>query len=195
MKRRPSLEEAAADHRAEVDADAEAFRAVPEGAWETPLGEGKWSPAETAEHLIVIFEKLTGELGGGASVRFLVPWWQRVLFRRLFLARMLRGGWWPRGVKAPPEARPAPPLPSWADAPVRLREAADAFERAIRDGLANGRGWVTHPYLGRLAGAVALRFFALHARHHREQMARRLERSRTRTDEAPIGLRRSAGAP
>jgi hypothetical protein len=178
MSGRLTLEGAAADHRSEVAAAGRSFDAVPDAEWERPLGEGKWSPAETAQHLIVVFEKLTNELGGGPSVRFLVPWWKRVAIRRLFLGRMLRGEWWPRVIQAPPEAHPEPPLPSRRDATVRLREAADAFERAIRDGCANGGGAVTHPYLGTLEGPVALRFFALHMKHHRRQLERRLERIR-----------------
>lgn len=178
MSRRPTLDAGASDHRAEVAAAADAFASVPDGAWELPLGDGKWSPAETAQHLIVVFGKLTDELGGGPSVTFMVPRWKRLVFRRLFLARILRGDWWPRGIKAPPEARPDPPFPSRADAPLRLREAADVFERAIRDGCAKGGGGVTHPYLGTLEGPVALRFFALHTKHHRQQLERRLTRSR-----------------
>jgi uncharacterized damage-inducible protein DinB len=174
---RRTLDGAAADHRSEVAAAAEAFAAVPDGSWDLSLGEGKWSPAETAQHLIVVFEKLTNELGGGPSVRYLVPWWQRFAFRRLFLGRILSGTWYPKRIEGPPEARPAPPFPSQADAPVRLRKTGDAFERAVRDGHANGNRCVTHPYLGRLAPAVALRFFALHTRHHREQMDRRLARA------------------
>jgi len=178
VSRGPTLDSAAADHRSEVAAAAEAFAAVPDRAWELPLGDGKWSAAETAQHLIVVFEKLANELRGGPSVRFLLPGWKRVVFRRLFLGRMLRGDWWPRGIEAPPEARPVPPFPSRADAPLRLRDAGDVFERAIRDGCAKGRSAVTHPYLGALEGPVALRFFALHVRHHRKQLEHRLARSR-----------------
>jgi hypothetical protein len=174
---RLTLDSAAADHRSEVAAAGDAFAAVPDAAWELRLGDGKWTPAETAQHLIVVFEKLTHELRGGPRVTFLVPWWKRVAFRRIFLGRMLRGEWWPRAIQAPPEARPAPPFPSRAEAPLRLREAADVFERAIRDGCAKGGGAVTHPYLGALAGPVALRFFALHTKHHRQQLERRLARS------------------
>jgi len=182
VSRRLSLDGAAAYHRSETAAAAEAFAAVPDAAWDEPLGDGKWSPAETAQHLIVVFEKLANELGGGPSVRFMVPSWKRAVFRRLFLGRMLRGGWWPSGVKAPPEARPEPPCPSRRDAPMRLRESADVFERAVRAADAEGHGGVTHPYLGRLAPAVALRFFALHTRHHREQLDRRLARNRKKEE-------------
>jgi uncharacterized damage-inducible protein DinB len=184
VSRRPTLDGAASDHRSEVAAAAESFAAVPDGAWERPLGEGKWSPAETAQHLIVVFEKLTKELHGGPRVQFMVPSWKRAVFRRLFLGRMLRGGWWPSGVQAPPEARPEPPCPSRRDAPLRLRESADGFEHAIRDAHAKGHRGVTHPYLGRLAPAVALRFFALHTRHHRDQLVRRLRRMETKGERA-----------
>jgi uncharacterized damage-inducible protein DinB len=177
VSRRRTLDAGAADHRSEVHAAAEAFAAVPADAWERPLGEGKWSPAETALHLILAYERLASELGGGPSVRFLAPWWQRAAFRRLFLGRILRGDFYPKKVKGPPEARPEPPFPDRAEALRRLRGAGDAFERAVRDGYAKGDGCVTHPYLGRLEPADALRFFALHTRHHREQMTRRLGRS------------------
>jgi hypothetical protein len=177
-----TLEGAAADHRSEVAAAAAAFAAVPDDAWEHPLGEGKWSPAETAQHLIVVFEKLTGQLRGGPRVRYLVPWWKRVLFRRLFLRRMLDGTWYPRKIKGPPESRPVPPFPARSEAPLRLRAAADAFETAIREGHARRAGCVAHPYLGRLEPADGLRFFSRHTRHHREQMERRLARTETKEE-------------
>lgn len=183
MSPRRSLDGAGADHRSEVAAAAESFAAVPDRAWDEPLGDGKWSPAETAQHLIVVFHRLTGELRGGPSVRFLVPWWKRSAFRGLFLGRILGGDWYPRKIQGPPEARPAPPFPSRTEAPVRLREAGEAFESAIRDAHAKGNGGVTHPYLGRLAPADALRFFAMHTRHHREQMERRLARTRREEEE------------
>jgi len=183
VSRQPTLDGAAADHRAEVAAAAAAFAAVPDDAWERPLGDGKWSAAEISQHLVLAFEKLAREIHGGPSVRFMVPAWKRAVFRRLFLGRMLRGNWWPGGVQAPPEARPEPPFPSRADALTRLGESADGFERAIRDAHARRHPGITHPYLGRLAPAVALRFFAFHTRHHRLQLARRLERMRAKGEE------------
>ena len=175
MSRR-TLESAAADHRAEVAAAADAFGAIPEDAWEVPLGDGKWSPAETAQHLTILYTPLVLELSGGPCIGMRFPAWKRFAARKIFLGRILRGDWYPRGVQSPPEARPAPPFPSYAEAPRLLRDAAEAFVQAICTAHARGGGCITHPYLGKLTAPDALRFFALHARHHREQLVRRMAR-------------------
>jgi len=173
MSRR-TLESAAADHRAEVAAVGETLGEVPEDAWGLPLGHGKWSAAQVAQHLTVLYTPLVSELSGGPSIGLRFPAWKRFAARKIFLPRILRGNWYPRGMESPPEAHPAPPFPSRSDAPRRLNEAAAGFERAICAAHATGRGRVTHPYLGKLTAPDALRFLAMHARHHRRQLNHRI---------------------
>ena len=188
MSRR-TVESAAADHRSEVAAAGEAFGAIPEDAWELPLGDGKWSPAEIAQHLTVLYAPLLSELSGVPCIGMRFPAWKRFAARKIFLGRILRGDWYPQGIKSPPEARPAPPLPSRSDAPRRLREAAEAFVQAICAAHSRAGGCITHPYLGKLTAPDALRFFAMHARHHREQLVRRMARRQAGPESSPAQQR------
>jgi hypothetical protein len=161
--------QAADEHRRAVEACAAAIRTVAVEDWETAPGPKKWSPAQIAEHLALSYDPLISELDGGPGMRIVVPWWKRRILRWRFLSRILAGTF-PPGVPAPREIRPATTAPSPGAGAQRLKECAGVFVDRFARAHAAGRARVTHPYLGTLADAVALRFLTSHTHHHRRQL-------------------------
>ena len=63
------LETAIADNRAAVEEFVAAARGLDAATWAAPRGESKWSPAQIAEHLAIVYEynrKVVKGDGGGA---------------------------------------------------------------------------------------------------------------------------------
>ena len=162
------LETAIADNRAAVEEFVAAARALDAAKWSAPRGEGKWSPAQIAEHLAIVYEYnrtvITGASGKSAP-RFLQP-----LLRWFIVDRTLKAGKFTRNGRAPaifqPTAAPAA-------APVllaRLTAAVAGMESDIRSGHPAGRHTVAHPFFGTLKTIDYMRLQAIHARHHRSQL-------------------------
>ena len=169
MTSKGSFAQAADEHREAVAACAEAIRSVPEADWDRAPGEKKWSPAQIAEHLAVAYDPPLSEINGTGGFRMLAPWWLRPILRWRFLRPILAGSF-PRGVRAPREIRPTATSPSPEEGARRLGERAEVFLERFAQAQRQGRARVTHPYMGRLNGAVVLRFLTSHVRHHRAQL-------------------------
>ena len=164
---RGSWERPLREHRAAVDRFLETTARVPAERWSLPLAEGKWSPAQVAEHVALFYEQALSELGGGEPMRRRVGRAMETVLRWVVLPHILFHRTIPVAVHAPRQLRP-----SEAGAPregfeARLRAAVERFERELaRDGTHR----VTHPYFGRLALPRAMRFAAVHTEHHARQM-------------------------
>lgn len=149
----------------------EAARAVPAERWLRPLSPGKWSPAEVVEHLCLTYETLRAELGGAPGMALRTRGWQRLLLRFTLRPRLLAGGRFPRGVRAPREIRPGELPPEREEGLARFRRCADDFRAAVEVAHAGRPGVrLTHAYFGALPLAEAVRFSAVHVRHHRGQL-------------------------
>jgi hypothetical protein len=162
------LETAIADNRAAVEAFVSSARGIDPAAWSTPRSEGKWSPAQIAEHLAIVYEynrKVVMGTAEGGAPRFLQP-----LVRWFIVTRTLKAGRFTRNGRAPAIFRPAA---APAAAPVvleRLTKALSGFESDIRSGHPEARHMVRHPFFGPLPTIDYLRLQAIHARHHRSQL-------------------------
>ena len=161
--------QAADEHRRAVAECAAAIRSVAGELWERPPAEKKWSPAQIAEHLAIAYDPVLSEVDGRGGFRPRFPWWQRKILRWIFLRPVLAGRF-PKGVRAPPEVRPTTISPSPEEGARRLAACAEVFLESFAQAHGQGRARVTHPYLGRLNGAVAVRFLTAHVRHHRGQL-------------------------
>ena len=158
------------EHREAIDEFASTAARVPAGAWHQPMAPGKWSPAELTLHLALVSEVMLRELATGESPRLITTWWQRALLRYTVRPKLLAGGRFPR-VRSPRETRPERPTDEQATVIARLRERAAELEAAIDvAGSERPRTHLTHPYLGAFALDEALRFAALHVRHHLAQL-------------------------
>lgn len=162
------IETALADNRAAVEEFIAAARGLDAARWDAPLAPGKWSPAQIAEHLAIVYEYnrkvVTGTAGKGAP-KFLRP-----LAKWFVVTKTLRAGGFTRKGKAPgifqPTAAPAAAAPVLA----RLAAAVTGFENDIRSGHPEARHNVAHPFFGTLPTVDYLRLQAIHARHHRSQL-------------------------
>ncbi len=159
-------------HAAAVSDLASAAERVPEPRWRAARAEGKWSPAEIVEHLSLTFDVLLRELEGGGGMKILTKPWQRILLRITMAPRILRGGAFPKGTRAPRELRPAMPSLDQRAAIAAFREKAARFsDAAAKARAARPRTRLTHPYFGRSSLANAFVLAARHIEHHRKQLS------------------------
>jgi len=162
------IETAIADNRAAVEEFVAAARGMDQASWNTPRAEGKWSAAQIAEHLAIVYDYnrkvVTGTAGKGA------PAFLRPLARWFIVTKTLKAGRFTRAGRAPgifqPTATPAAAAPLL----TRLTTALAGFENDIRSGHPEGRHTVAHPFFGTLPTTDYLRLQAIHARHHRSQL-------------------------
>lgn len=98
-----------AAHQASLQTFVASARGVPDAAWEVPITADKWSPAQIAEHLRMVYDVLGRQLAGGPGLQVRTSWWLRLVLRFRFLPRILEHGSIPAGARAPREARPGRP--------------------------------------------------------------------------------------
>ncbi|HUF28903.1 MAG TPA: DinB family protein [Gemmatimonadaceae bacterium] len=158
-------------HRAAVTDFATAADRVAASAWREPMADGKWSPAQLTVHLMLACEVQLRELETGVGPRIVTSWWVRLLLRFTVRRRLLSGDRFPEGVRSPREVRPGNPSEDQPTTIARFRDAARRLETAIEQTMgAHPRAQLTHPYLGGLSLSEALRFNAVHVRHHLRQL-------------------------
>ena len=150
------------------------FVATAEGlgadAWTRPRASGKWSPAQTAEHLVLAYEAALRELSGAPGIRPLVTGLRRVVLRRVLLPHILFHRSFPLRAASPREIRPPAVHADRAAVLARMRELAVQAERELEAARSTGAR-VTHPYFGPLDALTSLRFLAVHLEHHLRQLS------------------------
>ena len=152
-----AFERAAADFRARAER-------VPPALWDRPRREGKWSPAEETEHIVLSHELFCSQLRGGPAMRVVATGWRLILLRLLILPYILRTGRFPRA-RAPRESRPVVTGAGREELLGRLDRAVHgAIEIVRRDGTSVPR--LRHPYFGMLTVTQAVRLSTVHTRHH-----------------------------
>ena len=150
---------------------ASAAEAIPADRWLTPRAEGKWSPAQVVEHINLAYDVLLGELGGKPGMKIRTKFWQRLMLRIVYLPRLMRGGTFPEGIRAPRELRDPPANPDQRAAIAAFRDRAIRFSSEAADAIAKRRKVrLTHPYFGTSPLADGVLFCARHVQHHRKQL-------------------------
>ena len=164
-----------ADHASSVDTFVGAAEATPTSSWEVAPAEGKWSPAQVAEHVRLTYQAAGRELSGEAGLRIRTSWWLRLILRLRILPAILKNGRIGAGALAPHELRPGPG-PFARDATLaNLRQSASTVEAGLLARVADGNPGLTHHVFGRLPPAQALRFLTVHNLHHARQLTDRAE--------------------
>lgn len=163
-------------HAAAAAQLAETAERIPQERWLSPRGEGKWSPGHLLEHLTLTYDTLTRDLEGGLGMTVQTKLWQRLLFRFTIVPKILRGGWFPNGARAPREIRPAQPAADKDAAIAAFRERAKRFDLAAVAAQAKGGVKISHAYFGKAGVPEAMLLCARHIEHHQRQLAEALER-------------------
>lgn len=162
-------------HAAQAHADSiarflAAARTVSDAAWERPISDGHWSPAQVAEHVRMAYALVQNQLSGGSGMRIRTSWLVRLMLRWRSLPRILASGRLPDGVRAPRELRPG-------DGPYPREQVLQALQVAagnVQEILV--RHWddrncrVTHFILGDLDPPTAMQFATVHTNHHARQL-------------------------
>jgi uncharacterized damage-inducible protein DinB len=152
------------------DAAAAAQR-IPPDKWMRPRADGKWSPAEVVEHVNLAYDAFLQELAGGAPMKVKTKAWQRVLLRFTMVPKILRGGGFPKGARAPRETRPESPNPDQAAAVASFTKRAAEFEKAVARARDSGkRVRLTHAYFGAMTLEHSVVLLARHLEHHARQL-------------------------
>lgn len=163
------LSRALREHGDALAATVDTMLEIDPEAWERPWAEGKWSPAQICEHLVLTYEGAIRDLAGDGTVRAKVgPRWQRAL-RWFLLPHILFHRNFPLRANAPREWRPEGQGIDAAEAASSLPEVAQRFETEAARAYEEGRS-LNHPYFGSVDALRALRLAAVHLEHHRRQM-------------------------
>lgn len=157
-------------HASTADAVADAASSIPPSAWLVPRAEGKWSPAEEVQHLLLTYDTVQRELEGGPGMKVLTKWWQRLLLRLFLVPKLLRGGPFPKNARAPREVRPVPPAGTQDETVALLRARALEFEKTA-DAARHRGASVTHAYFGTADVTTGVLLCTRHMQHHLARLA------------------------
>ena len=156
----------AAHWRASVDEFVARAEAVDAARWEQPRAEGKWTPAQEAEHVGLAFAVIASDLEQNQGFRVVVHGWKRWAIRLIFLPRILAGSF-PVAARAPREVRPAVPTKSRGELLQQLRDNSEKALKLALDVLEREPNRTcAHPYFGSLTIRQMMVFASVHTLHH-----------------------------
>jgi hypothetical protein len=166
-----TIVESHARHRNAVASYTTTAAAIPADRWQTPRGEGKWSPAEITAHLTLTFDAICRELRGEGSMQPRLTGWKLMLARLTVMRRILADGSFYTGARAPRETRPEGALKPQDVALRELRDAAARLEKQFDATAAAQPDFkLAHPYFGAIGIGDAIFMSARHVEHHQTQL-------------------------
>jgi hypothetical protein len=167
------------EHWEAINGFLEAAAAVPPEQWDVPLGPGRWSPAQQAEHILRTYNVALDQVRTGSTMRRRAgPVVQRLL-RWFLLPHLIFHRSLPLRATAPREVVPSDAGLRQEELPVLLGGAAAEVELEFAR---THRTHLVHAYFGPIELRRGLRFLAAHTDHHRKQLVgsrRSLSPSRT----------------
>jgi len=155
------------DHQRAVQEFVARASALDDKRWLTPRSEGKWTPAQETQHVLLAYNEFVRQLVETRPMRRHRSVVRRLLSRLIGLTSILWFKRIPVAVKAPHEVRP-----DWVGVPASTllpqlqRRAGDfdeAFERAWRG---KPRRRMSHYLFGTLSLDQGIRLVTVHTRHH-----------------------------
>ncbi len=145
--------------------------AIPSGRWEIPRAEGKWSPAQETEHVVLSHELFLSQLQGGPPMRAIVTGWKLIPMRWLALPWILRTGRFPRGARAPRESRPVAVGASRGELLARMDRAVLGVTETLGGGASTRiHPRMRHPYFGMMTVSQVVQLSTVHTQHHAATM-------------------------
>ena len=156
-----------ADSRAALD-ELLATAAAAAANWTTPRAPKKWSPAQVAEHVALVFDDAANMIEGKPHGFPKMPFFVKPIFRNVFFNKTIKSGSFPTARTFRPfEPLEGPDTP--AAARGRVVAAHDRYLTAC-SAAAERDGTVTSSVFGAVSVADYMRFTTMHTRHHRKQI-------------------------
>jgi hypothetical protein len=155
------------DHDLAVQTFVGRANAIDATRWLAPRAEGKWTPAQETQHVLLAYEAFTRQLTDDVTMRRRTNAVRTLIARMIGLTSILWFKRIPMAVKAPREVRP-----EWIDAPAaelvpQLRQQVERFVSAFgHSWRSNPRQRMTHYLFGRLSLDQGIRLVTVHTRHH-----------------------------
>ena len=163
----PALEPGLHAHRLAIETFVTHATSLSEPQWQTPRAPGKWTPAQEAAHLMLVYSAFAATLCGGPPRELRVPAERALELQRTVLPGILDGKGFPTGARAPAETAPPDDPGDLGVLLPQLRAAAEDFEKALVSAYAaspNAR--IVHPYFGPLGLEDLLGLLTAHTCHH-----------------------------
>lgn len=161
------LQSLLADHGLAVREFVTRALSLREAQWLTPRAEGKWTPAQETQHVILAYDAFLRQLRDGTPMRKRGNWLRRRVARLIGLTSILWLKRIPVAVNAPREVRPEW-IASGRDLLLpELRGRAEQFDAAFaREWRDNPRRRLSHHLFGTLSLDQGIRLVSVHTRHH-----------------------------
>ena len=163
-------DEAIARHYPAATAFSTTARLIDSESWFAPMTEGKWSPAQVAEHLSQTYQVVIRELRGEKGIRIRSPWLLRQVLRQTVLRSIYRKRKLPKGARAPSEIAPRVVDATQQQAMEKLGRLAREFEAAARTAETLPGRKLTHHIFGQIDVLPGIDFIAIHIEHHHRQI-------------------------
>jgi DinB superfamily len=163
-------DEAIARHDAAATAFRDTASLIRSDSWFVPLAEGKWSPAQVAEHLSQTYRVVICELRGEKGIRIRSPWFLRQVLRQTVLRSIYRKRKLPKGARAPSEIAPKVVDETKQQAVEKFIQLAREFKAAARAAEPVEGRKLTHHIFGEIDVLPGIDFIAIHIEHHHRQI-------------------------
>jgi uncharacterized damage-inducible protein DinB len=155
------------DHRRAVEEFLRRAEAVDAQRWLTPRAQGKWTPAEETQHIILSYREFLRQLRESTPVRLRLTGPRRIIARLIGLTSILWFRRIPMAVKAPREVRPEPVTTPAGELLATLRQHTDDFHTNFAVAWrSEPQRPMSHPFFGAISLDQGIRFVTVHTRHH-----------------------------
>ncbi len=159
-------------HRAAAKEFVRAVNGLDPTLCQLPRARGKWSPQQEIAHLVLTCREFTAAVRREREFELMVSTERAAHIHATMLPRILRGGSFPSGAKAPPRVHPPRSLETVPVLLAQLQEARRQLEFEVVSACRNDpERQVKHPYFGFLRLPELLVLLAAHLRHHSGNIA------------------------
>lgn len=157
-------------HRAVIADYVQTASRIDEQVWRLPVEAEKWTPAQITDHLILTYQTLIEQIGGGRGLKMQYNFVLRQILRLAILPKIYRTRQLPRGAKAPPEILPQDSKMARQAALEKLEKLCGEFENEILSRRADKKLRISHHVFGAIKPLKAIDFIAIHTEHHTRQL-------------------------
>jgi hypothetical protein len=184
--RRARLDSLLEDHAHAVGEFLTRAEAIEAHHWLTARAEGKWTPAQETQHIILTYGEFLRQLRESTPCRLRGTALQRILARLIGLTSILWFKRIPVAVRSPREVRPDATTAPATELLATLRRRTEDFETSFAAIWRSEPGRrMSHPLFGSLSLDHGIRFVTVHTRHHAAFLPQPASRHRDLNQELP----------